>query len=111
MNGKDAKLEYGNWVSKRLVYAFGLLGLVFLGSALLVWVLVIPAALFLLFSAYFAYARYQFSPSGGNVQDRVRKLVLENLNWDGEGRALDIGKRCPHDQVCSKVPTGSRSWD
>ncbi len=85
------KPDYGNWVSKRLVYAFGLAGLVLLFLALLLWVLVIPAALFLLVSFYFAYARYQFSPDGGNVQDRVRELVLDNLDWNGEGRALDIG--------------------
>jgi ubiquinone/menaquinone biosynthesis C-methylase UbiE len=32
-----------------------------------------------------------FSPQGGNVQIRVRGLVLSNLNWNGEGQILDIG--------------------
>ena len=90
--GKPIKVEYGNWVSNKLIYAFGLAGFVLLGSAaLLFWLLAIPAALFFLVSLYFVYARYEFSSNGGNVQDRVRKLVVEKLDWDGEGRALDIG--------------------
>jgi len=51
----------------------------------------IPAVLFFVVFAYFAYARYQFAPQGGNVEDRIRELVLANLDWNGEGRALDIG--------------------
>jgi len=92
MSGKmAAKPEYGNWVSKRLIYMFGFVGFVFLGLSLVLWVLVIPAVPFLIFSVYFLYARHQFSPQGGNVQDRVWKLVLANLDWNGEGKALDIG--------------------
>jgi ubiquinone/menaquinone biosynthesis C-methylase UbiE len=55
------------------------------------WFLIIPAVLFLIISMYFLYVRYQFSPQGGNVQDQIWKLVLGNLDWDGEGTALDIG--------------------
>jgi SAM-dependent methyltransferase len=86
-----AKPEYGNWVSKRIIYMLGFAGLVFLGLGLLFWVLAIPAALFLLVAAYFLYVRYQFSSQGGNVQNRVWSLVLANLDWSGEGKALDIG--------------------
>jgi ubiquinone/menaquinone biosynthesis C-methylase UbiE len=92
INSKTAvKPEYGNWVSKRIIYVFGFVGFVLFGSALLFWILLVPAVLFLLFSAYFLYVRYQFSPQGGNVQDHVWKLVLANLDWDGKGKALDIG--------------------
>jgi ubiquinone/menaquinone biosynthesis C-methylase UbiE len=92
MNGQvTAKLEYGNWVPKRMIYLFGFLGFVFLGLALVFWVSAIPAVLFLLLAAYFLYARHQFSPQGGNMQDRVWTLVLSNLDWNGEGKALDIG--------------------
>jgi len=92
MNGQvAAKPEYGNWVSKRLIYLSGFVGFVFLGLSLMFWVLVIPAVVFLLVSIYFLYARYKFSPQGGNLQDRIWKLVLANLDWNGEGKALDIG--------------------
>jgi ubiquinone/menaquinone biosynthesis C-methylase UbiE len=86
-----AKPEYGNWVSKRLIYLFGFVGFVFLGLGFLFWVLLLLAVLFLLVSIYFLYVRYQFSLQGGNVQDRVWTLVLANLDWSGEGKALDIG--------------------
>ncbi len=85
------KTEYGNWVSKRIIYLSGVLGFVFLGLGLMFWVLIIPAVLFLLLAVYFLYVRYQFSPQGGNVQDHIWTLVLANLDWNGEGRALDIG--------------------
>jgi ubiquinone/menaquinone biosynthesis C-methylase UbiE len=74
-----------------MIYLSGFVGLVFLGLGFLFWVLAVPAVLFFLFAAYFVYARYQFSLQGGNVQDRVWSLVLENLDWNGEGKALDIG--------------------
>jgi SAM-dependent methyltransferase len=86
-----SKPEYGNWISKRIIYTLGFVGFVFLALGILFWVLIIPAVLFLLFFVYFLYARYQFSLQGGKVQDRVWTLVLANLDWNGEGKALDIG--------------------
>jgi SAM-dependent methyltransferase len=104
MRGKP---EYCNWVSKRLVYLPVILGITFLMSALSVNVLIvpsvslfsipawllllIPAVFFFLLSMYFAYARHQFASEGGNVQGKVLELVLANLDWNGRGRALDIG--------------------
>jgi ubiquinone/menaquinone biosynthesis C-methylase UbiE len=85
------KAEYGNWVSKRIVFLSGFASLVFLVLGLMFWVLIFPAVLFTLISAYFLYVRYRFSPQGGNIQERVWMLVLANLDWNGEGRALDIG--------------------
>jgi ubiquinone/menaquinone biosynthesis C-methylase UbiE len=85
------KPDYGNWVSKRFIYVPFVMGLVFLVSTFLFLFLVIPAVLFFLLATFFAYARYEFSPAGGNVQDHVWELVLAHLDWNGEGQALDIG--------------------
>jgi SAM-dependent methyltransferase len=85
------KTEYGNWVPRRIIFLSGFLGFLFLGLGLMFWVLIIPAVLFLLVLVYFMYVRYQFSPQGRNVQDHIWTLVLANLDWDGEGQALDIG--------------------
>ena len=74
-----------------MIYLSGFVGFVFLGLGFLFCILAIPSVLFFLVAAYFVYARYQFSLQGGNVQDRVWSLVLENLDWNGEGKALDIG--------------------
>ena len=78
--------DYGNWVSKRLIYTFGVLGVVFLALAFLFWVFVIPALLSLAVALYFAYARYLFSPKGGNVQNQIWETVVSNLDWNGEGK-------------------------
>ena len=40
---------------------------------------------------YFAYARYAFSPRGRGIQARLWKLLLDRLEWNGAGKALDIG--------------------
>ena len=86
-----AKPDYGNWVSKRLIYTFGLAGLALLVAAYLFLPLVVLAVLALMIAAYFAYARHLFAPQGGNVQARIIDMALSNLDWDGRGQALDIG--------------------
>src|SRR5271157_3944017 len=93
--------DYGNWVSKRLIYTVCIFGAVFLASAFLLWELAIPALLFFAVAAYFAYARYLFSPKGGNVQNQFWDLVVSNLDWSGEGKALDIG--CGNGALTIKV--------
>jgi SAM-dependent methyltransferase len=85
------KAEYANWVSKRIIVLSGFFGFVFLASSLVFWVFIIPSVLFLLVSVYFLYVRYQFFLQGGNLQDKIWNLVLANLDWNGGGRALDIG--------------------
>ena len=65
---KATKPDYGNWVSLRLIYIPGAVGILFLVLSFLVPVLIVGAFLFIAVSAYFAYARYQFSPRGGNIK-------------------------------------------
>ncbi|MFN2150044.1 MAG: class I SAM-dependent methyltransferase, partial [Anaerolineales bacterium] len=83
------KPEYGNWVTKKLIFGTVAMSILFLGLSLLLPILAIVAAFFFLSSAYFLYARHQFSPRGGNLQVRIRRLVLDHLDWDGRGQALD----------------------
>jgi SAM-dependent methyltransferase len=84
--------KYGNWVSTKFVLVPGLLGLLFGSLAFLVPILASVAAIFLLCSLYFAYARYLFSTRGGHVQAKIQDLVLDRLaHWDGIGKVLDIG--------------------
>jgi SAM-dependent methyltransferase len=90
-NSPQLNPEYGNWVSKRLIYTFGLIGIIFGLSAIFLWLILIPAIVCLLIAVYFAYARYLFSPSGGNVQNQIWETAIANLNWNGQGKALDIG--------------------
>jgi SAM-dependent methyltransferase len=86
------KAEYGNWVSTKFIFVPGVLGLLFGGLAFLFSVFGVVAAIFLLCFLYFAYARYLFSPRGGNIQARMQDLVLDRMTgWDGIGKVLDIG--------------------
>jgi len=83
--------NYGNWVSTRLILGPAVLAVLLGAASLFSLFLLIPAVVFLLIAVYFAYARYLFSPGGGSVQEKVQALVVEGLDWDGNGRALDIG--------------------
>ena len=85
------KTDYGNWVSKRLIYLPGLLAVVFLALTILSYYFLIIAVPFLLSAAYFSYAYYQFSPVGGDIQAKIREFVLDRLEWDSRGTAMDIG--------------------
>ena len=92
MNGtKIATTDYGNWVPWKLIYAPGALAVAFLVLALPHPAFLIGACFFLACLVYFSYARYQFSARGNNLEQRIRALVLEHLDWNGEGTALDIG--------------------
>ena len=85
------KPDYGNWVGTKFIYEPGVLGLVFLGLAFIFPVFLILAIIFILICAYFTYAHFLFSSGGGNVQEDIWKLVPANLEWNGDGLALDIG--------------------
>lgn len=85
------KPDYSNWVSLKFIYVPGVIGILFFGVSFVFWPLVFVAVFFLLICAYFAYARYRFSPAGGNVQAKVQELMLAHLDWNGNGKAVDIG--------------------
>ena len=85
------KPDYGNWVSKKFIFVPGILCLACLGLAVLAPVWAIPAVLFGLVCVYFLLSYYRFSPAGGDVQAKIVGLILNCLNWDGKGQALDIG--------------------
>lgn len=85
------KPDYGNWVSTRLFYITGVLSLIFIALCFVSPFFVIGALFFILCVVYFMYAWRKFSPEGGNLQARIRDLVLDYLDWNGNGEALDIG--------------------
>jgi SAM-dependent methyltransferase len=90
-NGSNKEPDYGNWVSKKLLFGVEILAVVSFGISFWVPLLSILGLIFLIIFGYFLYAQYLFSPSGGNLQERIRDLVLDYLEWDGVGKSLDIG--------------------
>lgn len=115
------KVDYGNWLPKRLIYFLAVLSIVFLGLSYLSLFFLIGAVLFLVPFGYFLYAYYQFSPSGGNLLGKFRDFVFARLLWNGDGRLMDIGcgngllaieaaKKYPRAQVVGTDYWGSQ-WD
>jgi len=85
------KPDYGNWVSTKLVYVPGLIAVFLAVLSFMIPLLRGFALLSFLCFGYFAYARYRFSPKGGNIQARIIGLALGYLRWNGKGKAIDIG--------------------
>jgi len=90
-DSKAEKPEYGNWILPRFVYLPALAALLFLGLSYIFLPFIGAASFCLLVSGYLAYARYRFSPAGGDLQAEIRAGVLSHLDWDGKGTALDVG--------------------
>jgi SAM-dependent methyltransferase len=83
--------NFGNWMPGKVIYLAGLPVLVFLGLSWFSLFFLIGAVISLLPFLYAIYSHRQFSPRGGDLQTRIRGLVLDQLVWSGEGTALDIG--------------------
>jgi SAM-dependent methyltransferase len=91
MDKEFADTDYGNWVSTKLIYGSAVMSALFLGLSFLHPAFIVGIAPFLASLTYFVYARYAFSPRGKDIQARLWKLLLDRLEWDGTGQALDIG--------------------
>ncbi len=90
-NQANRKPEFGNWVSKRLLYVSCTLGLAFPRFSFLLPILINLALFFILAFVYFVFVRLKFSPTSGNLQENIRYLVSICIEWDGHGQAPDIG--------------------
>jgi len=91
MNQQIDEPDYGNWTPRIMIYVPLSITLLFAVSSLLWSWLLIPAAFFFLATAFIFYVRFKLSPRAGNVQDSIWDLLIEHLDWNGEGLALDIG--------------------
>lgn len=83
--------DYGNWVSWKLLVTLGVAAVVLLAVSFLFLYLLIGAVIVLAAFALFAYQRYLFSPRGGNAMVKLWDMLVDHLDWDGNGRVIDIG--------------------
>jgi SAM-dependent methyltransferase len=83
--------DYGNWITIRQLAELGAAAIFFLMLSFVFPAALAAAAAFFVALACLAFARYRFSPHGGNLQAQIREMVLERFDWDGRGQALDIG--------------------
>ena len=93
----EEQLVYGNWIRRKNLL---ILGLCTAGVGLLSFIPLGPLYRFLvtilfvivLFSFLFPlYAYVMFSQKGGNLQEKLYNLIIEELGNDVKGRILDIG--------------------
>jgi SAM-dependent methyltransferase len=91
------KLQYGNWIRKKVLWmlgltslALGVLAVVPLPAAVRIVSGIMGIATFGSF-LYPLYVYYMFSPSGGNLQEKFYNLILDHLENQGSGKVLDIG--------------------
>lgn len=101
-NSCTGKPRYGNWVSTRLIKKCVILFVLFgiAAAALCIFVrgfipfkavFALLAVLFMFSTVYFRRARRLFSPEGGDVQNKVLDMLISHIDWNGKGKALDIG--------------------
>ena len=93
----NISIDYGNWVPKNLLYI--LLGLVIIISTLsiipmllifniILWIL---DGLFIVGLLFLYYLDRMFAHNNGEMQNKLRNIVLQKLSWNGKGKVLDIG--------------------
>jgi len=83
--------NYGNWVSKKIIFSALILGLLF--GLLGIWIhwLLLFCFLFCLISVYFIIARWFFSDNGKGIQKQVLTLIINHFTVSENGRILDVG--------------------
>ena len=100
MNVSHDAANYGTWVPLNLIWkpATGFVLLVIIDVALwlfgpgwLAAVVAVIAACLLAGIVYLTIARRLFLADGGRLPSRIVDLVLVQVDWSGQGSALDIG--------------------
>jgi ubiquinone/menaquinone biosynthesis C-methylase UbiE len=91
------KLQYGNWIRKKVLWMLGLISLALGILAVLPVPAVVRIASGLMSAAtlvsflYPLFSYYFFSPKGGNLQKKFYDLILDHLENHDPGKMLDIG--------------------
>jgi len=97
MSQHRAKANYGNWIRRQIIGRIGLIALLLLLLSLLPLPFPVRLLLWLCSSTFLGVALYLlavyllFADFGGNLQSKVRQVLLDHVAWDGHGKALDIG--------------------
>ena len=87
----ETNLEFNSWVPKKMIAIPLALSAVFSGCAFIHWAFLVPGVLLLICGVYMAVMRKKFSTKGENIQGQVQNLVVEHIEWSGNGKVLDIG--------------------
>ena len=111
--------EYGNWMSMPAVRMGAGITMVSVAAFILVIVLsrnvaasIVLGAVASVCVAFFIYilkVRRAFSFTGGRVMDKIHQYLVSHLEWDGQGKLLDIGcGSAPLSIRCAKTFTDAQ---
>ena len=97
----NKKTNYGNWVPEKALYMlFGLAAVflvitvilqIMLGKPVITAISGIICALILAEAIYMYICHEEFAFGKGNMMAGVHKHLVDHLDWDGNGKLLDIG--------------------
>jgi hypothetical protein len=93
----NEKPAYGNWVPLKIVLIFLVICLIscilsaLIDIAIIKVILIIVAVCSGLFFLYMGYGYWLLWKNDGGLQRETCKLLVGKLDWDGTGKALDIG--------------------
>ena len=91
------EIDYKNWVPKKMIHAFLIVETILLIISFIpihivfstiFWIL---SAIVLFFGVLCINAYIQFGKNDNELQRKVHDVMLNNLQWNGQGQALDIG--------------------
>ena len=93
--------DYGSWMSNPVFYIIGGIGVLAAVLAVLsfyvlhvavlgVLCIVITIALLVLL-IWITWIRRQYAFGGGGIMEQVHRVVLSHLDYDGEGKILEVG--------------------
>ncbi len=139
----EESIDYGNWVPKKLTTILSILVTILTTVSILMYplsinIIITNGFIFPLYLTlnivlwvidvfiivgfvYFVFLYRAFSVNNGELQNQIRDVVLEKLQWDGKGKALDIGtgsgylaiqmaKPSPHSEVIG-IDYWGKTWN
>ena len=89
--------NYGNWVPRKMVAVFLLIFCIFCALSIVInigfvrIILIVISVIFGTLFLYMGYAYWLLGKDDGGLQKQLCNILLDKLEWDGHGTALDIG--------------------
>ena len=93
--------DYGSWMSNPVFYIIGGIGVLTAVLAVLSFYVLHVAVLGVLFTVItiallvllicITWIRRQYAFGGGGIMEQVHRVVLSHLDYDGEGKILEVG--------------------
>lgn len=91
------KPNYGNWIPGRMIMVFLIMFCIFcvlsvlINTSIIRGILIAVSVIFGALLVYMTYAYWLFGKNDGGLQKQLCNTLLDRLDWDGRGKALDIG--------------------